>query len=99
MKYEILLSKTESKTVQIECETRDIALRRARSEHPGFTADDAVIGLDADDEVVESHQLIGQCESCEAFIWEGQIYANDAEGIMVCAACMETFAAAERKPE
>lgn len=90
MKYEIELTKSESKTIRVFAENRDQALEIARKDNPGFDAEYVSELLD-EDLVGETHVVLGACESCEKIIWDGENYGEDEDGVRTCENCIEPF--------
>jgi hypothetical protein len=88
MKFEVRIYRNELRDVQVFGATRDEAVQRALESNPGFSAD-GVVELGDGDEPVKESTLFGRCESCESFIWEGDKYASDEDGILCCEKCME----------
>lgn len=96
MKYEIHLTKSEAKTIEVFAENPRAALKLAREAYPDFNAHNAT-ELIGEDEVGESFEVIGGCESCEQLIFDGEPSIVDEEGIRFCSGC--TPAAEMCQPE
>lgn len=90
MKYEIILSKTEGKTVQVFSENFSTALKAALESNPGFTGDSVLELLD-EDEPGEEHVLQCRCEGCGAEIWDDEEYTMTDDGSF-CLQCLERAA-------
>lgn len=87
MIYEIEMQRSERVAIRVQAASPDEALRQARAQRPGYSAD-TVLELDADGEVCGEHLLHASCDGCGAPIWEGQPYAA-GDDHYECAACAD----------
>lgn len=91
MKYEVTLHRSESATEIVECDSPQEAITLAKCRHsPGFHADSALEIME-DGEPGKDHQRVGICENCDKWLWEGDKYVVDEDGITICIPCYDAF--------
>jgi len=87
MKYEVLLYRSETRTEIVECDTPEEAIIRARGRcHESFRADEATEILE-DGEPGKTHEIAAICENCNKWLWMGEPYESDEDGINLCPEC------------
>lgn len=87
MKFQIPLHKHVSITAEVEADSPEDAIKKARAEAPGFTADLAVEILDGG-EAGRNFEVIAVCENCDKLIFDGEKYTS-CEDANICEACMK----------
>lgn len=93
MKYQIDLWKTIRETIHIEAATPEHAIVEARQKHPGMNADEATELIpDADGELEpgSSFVVIGECENCEALIFDIEDHVQ-CEDCVLCLKCADAL--------
>lgn len=85
MKFELPISLTHRKTVEVEADTPEAAIIRVRAENPGWQCDSATQMENG--EPVTDFEVMATCESCDRLLFDIEDYQSDYEGIPLCNAC------------
>lgn len=86
MKYDVDLSRHESRTVQVEAANRDEAYSLAKQQAPEFRVEGAAEVTGDDDQPGAEHVVNTQCSACGRVIWEGDDYVPGEEDDL-CVVC------------
>lgn len=90
MKFEVALTKVETKTVKVFGDSPEQAVDSV--EMGGFKADDVTELLDRD-EPGNSFTVSGHCELCSIVLLDDN-YKSDQEGVELCNKCFDEIVAA-----
>lgn len=91
MKYSITIYRHESKDIEVVAEDPAAALKLAQESNPGFGCDEAteLLGKDdfGDETPGKTFSLMGQCESCNRFLFDEDAFSETLDGCDICEAC------------
>lgn len=92
MKYQIELSKTESKSAEVVADNPSEALAKAHESNPGFRGDTVVeIVLDGvEREYGDEHTRHGSCENCDKEFWDDDEFTVTDDGDF-CPECVKAL--------
>lgn len=100
MKYNVYLTRSESRDEQLFAESPEAALEAAIKHNPGFVAQ-VVVQLGEGDDPVKEFEPFDSCENCNKIIWMDDPHVMTEDDCALCQKCCDELTAAQsegRKP-